>query len=162
VSDGQAKSSADAKAARNQAAEAKAEAAKAELAQAHGALHGKATPAGEEFDSNGRRFLERKPGNPLTFYTPGGEITGYGNLDISFDDTSKDVKSLDLNGATPPVGNFGWMPAISTNLSYLGVRGFQRIPDVPFNFVYQAESKSALTSRPRPGCGSRTPISATP
>src|SRR5258706_14225867 len=31
------------------------------------------------------------------------------------------------------------MPAISTNLSYLGVRGFQRLPDVPFNFVYQAE-----------------------
>ena len=34
-----------------------------------------------------RSFLEHKKGNPLTFYTPGGEITGYGNFDISIDDT---------------------------------------------------------------------------
>jgi predicted porin len=148
LSDGQAKSSADAKAARNQAAEAKAEAAKAELAQAQGAARGKAAPASEELDSNGHRFFERKPGNPLTFYTPGGEITAYGNLDISFDDTSKDVRNLELNGATPPVGNFGWMPAISTNLSYLGVRGFQRLPDVPFNFVYQAEVGFDISATP--------------
>src|ERR1019366_54862 len=39
-----------------------------------------------------------------------------------------------------PVGNFGWMPDISTNISYLGVRGFQRIGDQPFNFVYQFEA----------------------
>jgi predicted porin len=149
LSDGQAKSSADAKAARSQAAEAKAEAAKAELAQAQGAARGKVAQAIEEpIDTNGHRFLERKPGNPLTFYTPGGEITGYGNLDISFDDTSKDVKSLDLNGSTPPVGNFGWMPAISTNLSYLGVRGFQRLPDMPFNFVYQAEVGFDISATP--------------
>jgi predicted porin len=144
LSEGQVKSSADAKAARDQAAQAKAQAAKAELAQAA------ATPvkAGEPVDSNGHRFLERKPGNPLTFYTPGGEITAYGNIDVSFDYTAKDVKSLELNGATPPVGNFGWMPAISTNLSYLGVRGFQRLPDVPFNFVYQAEVGFDVSATP--------------
>jgi hypothetical protein len=33
----------------------------------------------------GHGFLEKKPGNPLTFYTPGGEITAYGNIDVSFD-----------------------------------------------------------------------------
>jgi predicted porin len=104
--------------------------------------------AGELIDSGGHRFLERKPGNPLTFFTPGGEITAYGNIDVSFDYTSKNVKGLELNGVDPPVGNFGWMPAISTNLSYLGVRGFQRLPDVPFNFVYQAEAGFDVSASP--------------
>jgi predicted porin len=150
LSEGQVKSSADAKAARDQAAQAKAQAAKAELAQAQAAaVPAKAAPAtGEPFDSSGHRFLERKPGNPLTFYTPGGEITAYGNLDVSFDGTSKHVKGLELNGNSSPIGNFGWMPAISTNLSYLGVRGFQRLPDVPFNFVYQAEVGFDISATP--------------
>ena len=30
-------------------------------------------------------------------------------------------------GFCTATGNFGWMPDISTNLSYLGVRGFQRL-----------------------------------
>jgi predicted porin len=143
LSEGQAKSSADAKAARDQAAQAKAQAAKAELAQSQGAAG--PVKAGEPI---GHGFLEKKPGNPLTFYTPGGEITAYGNFDVSFDGTSKNVKGLELNGVDPPVGNFGWMPAISTNLSYLGVRGFQRLPDVPFNFVYQAEVGFDISATP--------------
>jgi predicted porin len=143
LSEGQVKSSADAKAARDQAAQAKAQAAKAELAQAQGAAG--PVKAGEPI---GHGFLEKKPGNPLTFYTPGGEITAYGNIDVSFDGTSKNVKGLELNGVDPPVGNFGWMPAISTNLSYLGVRGFQRLPDVPFNFVYQAEVGFDVSATP--------------
>jgi predicted porin len=153
LSDGQVKSSADAKAARDQAAEAKAQAAKAELARAQGAAGpGKAPAAGEPV---GYGFLEKKPGNPLTFITPGGEITAYGNIDVSFDYTSKNVKGLDLpvqtstgDFATAPVGNFGWMPAISTNLSYLGVRGFQRLPGVPFNFVYQLEGGFDVSATP--------------
>ena len=145
LSEGQAKSSEDAKAARNQAAEAKAQAAKAELAQAKGGGAGPVKAPGEPI---GYGFLEKKPGNPLTFITPGGEITAYGNIDVSFDYTSKNVKGLDLNGASPPVGNFGWMPAISTNLSYLGVRGFQRLPGVPFNFVYQLEGGFDVSATP--------------
>jgi hypothetical protein len=149
LSEGQAKSSADAKAARDQAAQAKAQAAKAELAQASAGPAKAAQATGEPIDSGGHRFLERKPGNPLTFFTPGGEITAYGNIDVSFDDTAKNVKSTPLApGVAPPVGNFGWMPAISTNLSYLGVRGFQRLPDVPFNFVYQLEVGFDVSATP--------------
>jgi predicted porin len=92
-----------------------------------------------EIDANGHGFLEHKKGNPLTFYTPGGEITGYGNIDVSIDDTTKSWNNFDLNGNSPPVGNFGWLPAISSNSSYLGVRGFQNLPNLPFNFVYQLE-----------------------
>jgi predicted porin len=92
-----------------------------------------------EIDAQGHGFLEHKKGNPLTFYTPGGEITAYGNFDISVDATTKNLNNFNLNGASPPVGRFGWLPAISTNSSYLGVRGFQRLPDFPLNFVYQLE-----------------------
>jgi predicted porin len=104
--------------------------------------------AAPEIDANGHGFFEHKKGNPLTFYTPGGEITAYGNFDISVDDTAKSAANFNLNGATPPVGNFGWLPAISTNSSYLGVRGFQRVPDFPFNFVYQLEVGFDISATP--------------
>lgn len=44
-------------------------------------------------------FLERKPGKSLTFYTPGGEsaggeITAYGNLDVSVDGATKGSSGL--------------------------------------------------------------------
>jgi predicted porin len=113
---------------------------------------GIATPAKAliepEIDKNGHGYLEHKKGNPLTFYTPGGEITAYGNFDISVDEASKSVGNFDLKGSSPPVGNFGWMPAISTNSSYLGVRGLQRVPDFPLNFVYQLEVGLSLSTTP--------------
>jgi predicted porin len=40
------------------------------------------------------------------------------------------------------------MSALSTNSSYLGVRGFQRLGDHPVNFVYQLELGLGLTSTP--------------
>jgi predicted porin len=99
-----------------------------------------------EIDANGHGFFEHKKGNPLTFYTPGGEITGYGNIDLSVDDTTKafggniNTNPVFTGGSEPfPTGNFGWMPAISSNSSYLGVRGFQVLPNFPANFVYQLE-----------------------
>jgi predicted porin len=150
----QAKANADAKVARERAAqaEAKAQDAKTEVANAYGAATVKAGPTGRGwFDSDGHGFFERKPGSgPLTFYVPGGEISAYGNLDVSFDDTSKNVKgglALGPNGDSP-VGNFGWMPAISTNISYFGLRGFQRLADLPFNFVWQAEAGFDISATP--------------
>jgi len=108
-----------------------------------------------EIDKNGHGFLEHKKGNPLTFYTPGGEITGYGNMDVSFDDTTKafggniNTNPTFTGGSEPfPVGNFGWLPAISSNSSYLGVRGFQRIENFPFNFVYQVEVGFDISTTP--------------
>jgi predicted porin len=103
---------------------------------------------GPEIDAQGHYYLEHKHGNPLTFYTPGGEVTAYGNFDISIDNTSKSIGNFDLNGASAPVGKFGWLPAISTNTSYLGVRGFQRVPDFPFNFVYQVELGFDISATP--------------
>jgi predicted porin len=108
-----------------------------------------------EIDKNGHGFLEHKKGNPLTFYTPGGEITGYGNIDVSIDDTTKAFggnvnNNPAFTGQSEPFprGNFGWLPALSTNSSYLGVRGFQRLPDFPANFVYQFEVGFGVTATP--------------
>jgi predicted porin/outer membrane murein-binding lipoprotein Lpp len=102
-------------------------------------------------------FFRHKPGDPLTFETPGGEITGYGNFDVSLDGASKSVTgwfTSPLNGGgapgvTNPNGNFGWMPDISTNLSYLGVRGFQKIPGMDgVHFVYQLEAGIDISATP--------------
>ncbi len=110
-----------------------------------------------EIDANGHGFFEHKKGNPLTFYTPGGEITGYGNIDVSVDDATKALGgNINNNPAftggseTFPIGNFGWLPSVSSNSSYLGVRGFQRLPDFPANFVYQLELGFAVSNHARP------------
>jgi len=86
-------------------------------------------------------FFERKPGDRVTFYVPGGELTTYANLDVSFDVTTKGLGGMLGPDGNPPVGNMGWMPALSTNLSYIGIRGFQNIKGLPFNFVYQLETQ---------------------
>ena len=154
----QAENATDAKAAKKQAnqAEAQAAQAKATAADARAKAHAAAIPGLGDIDSNGHRFLERKPGKDITFYTPGGEITTYGQLDVSLDGATKNAASgpvvpdntLISTPGTMPVGNFGWMPDISTNISYLGVRGFQRLPMHDFNFVYQFEAGVDISVTP--------------
>src|SRR5262249_42236303 len=154
----QAENAAEAKAAKKQASEAKAKAAQAKVAADGNAKSRKpaAIPGLGDIDSNGHRFLERKPGKDITFYTPGGEITVYGNFDVSLDGATKNAKSgpvvpdntkISVAGTTP-VGNFGWMADISSNLSYLGARGFQRLPGLDFNFVYQFEAGIDISATP--------------
>jgi predicted porin len=99
---------------------------------------------GSREDSRG--LFERKPGSSLTFYTPGGEtaggeITAYANLDLSFDGATKGIGGMLGPNGQPPVGKVGWLPSISTNISYIGVRGFQALGTLPFDFVYQLETQ---------------------
>jgi predicted porin len=49
------------------------------------------------------------------------------------------------SGGNGPVGRVGWMPALSTNLSYLGVRGYQKLMD-DLHFVYQFETQIDITA----------------
>jgi predicted porin len=86
-------------------------------------------------------FFERKPGSGVTFFVPGGELTTYANIDVSVEGSTKGIASEVGPDGNPPVGNMGWMPALSTNLSYIGVRGFQSLRGVPFNFIYQFETQ---------------------
>src|ERR1039457_1537156 len=153
LKEAQTHTAADAQAAKKQAIQADANAAQAKATAADTHERSARTPVKAGWgglDSNGHAFLERKPGKDLTFFTPGGEITAYGQLDVSLD-----VATKNANGAITrqpqgdtTVGNFGWMPGISTNISYLGVRGFQRIPTQSFNFVYQFEAGIDISAAP--------------
>jgi predicted porin len=91
----------------------------------------------------------------------------YGNMDVSFDDTTKGIAGLVaypyslvdpanpqsgyVQGTTPksgPVGRVGWMPALSTNKTGIGYRGSHKIDGTDVEFVYQFESNMSLTSSP--------------
>ncbi|HEX3989005.1 MAG TPA: porin, partial [Verrucomicrobiae bacterium] len=137
---------ADAKAAKKQASQAEAQASQAKAKAAQVQVRARTA----EVDKNGHTYFEKKKGNPLTFYTPNGEITAYGQFDVSADGSTKNAGSLNLGvpPASAPVGNFGWMPALSTNSSYLGVRGFQNLGDRPTKFIYQLEVGMGITSTP--------------
>jgi predicted porin len=91
-------------------------------------------------------YFDRKPGAGLTFYVPSGEITAYGNFDISLDGASKGIGDLHGPGGTKPVGITGWQADISTNLSYVGVRGFEAIPNSDLNLVYQFETQIDISA----------------
>jgi predicted porin len=88
----------------------------------------------------GSQALQRKDGKGMTFLTRGGEVSIYANLDLSVDDASKGLKGMTVDGVAP-VGRTGWMPDISSNISYVGVRGFQTLGAFPANFVYQLETQ---------------------
>ena len=162
----QQQSDANATAAKRQASEAQAQAAQAKASASQASATAAKTQTqvanlpvkGSEKDE---WFFRHKPGDPLTFETPGGEITGYGNIDVSFDGASKTVTgffssfdNINCGGPGPPggicttTGNFGWMPDISTNLSYLGVRGFQKLPGMDWRFVYQLEAGFDVSAFP--------------
>src|SRR5215813_2647891 len=105
-------------------------------------LTGRGLAQAESAEAATHRFFEPKEGKGVTFYTlPGGEITFYGNLDVSFDVTTKGISDLRDSSGKGPVGNVGWMPALSTNLSYIGARGFQKLGGDTFSFVYQLETQ---------------------
>jgi predicted porin len=113
-------------------------------AAAFGTVFGAVGTASAQSSSN---FLERKPGDGFTLLTRGGEITLYGMFDVSLDYTTKGLGGVTLDGASPPVGNTGWMLAISSNLSYVGVRGFQSLVNST-NFVYQFETQIDISNTP--------------
>jgi predicted porin len=102
----------------------------------------------KEKEAKGGSFLQLKPGDAVTFATiKGGEVTAYGNLDVSFDDTTKGLKSDYGDNGGVPVGKMGWQPAIGSNLSYLGLRGKQPLFN-DFNFVWQLEAGIDISATP--------------
>jgi len=96
----------------------------------------------------GGSFLRLKPNAGATFLVPGGgEVSLYGNLDVSIDETTKGLKSDYGDNGGVPVGKMGWQPAIATNLSYLGVRGTHPVhPDL--NFIWQLEAGIDISATP--------------
>jgi len=59
-------------------------------------------------------IVQLKPNAGATFLVPGGgEVQLYGNFDVSFDYTTKGLKSDYGDNGGVPVGKNGWEPAIA-------------------------------------------------
>ena len=91
----------------------------------------------QEATSAKQETLEAKSSSGGSSFLKDSEF--YGNLDLSIDDTTKGLQSSYALGGSP-VGRVGYMPAISTNLSYLGWRGKHGIGD-DLDVVFQLETQ---------------------
>jgi len=117
---------------------------------------------GRPVDAQGRTvdFQPEKPPQALTispkgpgatFLTTGGTVQLYGNIDLSMDFTTKGLRGVypEANNVRP-VGNNGYLAAISSNLSNFGVRGKQKV-STNADFVYQLETQLDVSSNPGVG-----------
>jgi predicted porin len=65
----------------------------------------------------------------------------YGYVDLSIDASTKGIAGKIANdGMSSPVGDMGWLPAIATNISYLGVRGRHSLGHA-ISAVFQLETQ---------------------
>jgi predicted porin len=124
------------------------------LARAQGATVAAATPASATVavtttagSDTGARFIQRKSGKPATFLTHGGEITLYGVFDVAVEGATKGMGTLRLADGTQPVGSLGWQPDISTNMSYVGIRGTQAVGGHGLQFIYQLETQIDISAQ---------------
>jgi predicted porin len=96
--------------------------------------------------AQGGTFIQTKPGAPTTILLGTGEVTLYGNLDVSLDTATKGLQSSYDNGGSP-VGHMGWQADIATNLSYVGLRGFHPI-ESELDFLWQLEAGIDISATP--------------
>jgi len=93
-------------------------------------------------------LVRLKPDAGATFLVPGGgQVQLYGNFDVSVDTTTKGLKSDYGDNGGQPVGKMGWQPAISTNLSYAGIRGTHPL-DRELAFIWQLEAGFDISATP--------------
>jgi predicted porin len=86
-----------------------------------------------------------KKDNNVIFLIGKEQVQLYGNFDVSFDGTTKGLQNFYAFSNDSPVGNVGWMSAISTNLSYLGVRGAHPL-SASFSVPYQLETQIDISA----------------
>lgn len=72
----------------------------------------------------------------------------YGHLDVSLDDLTKGIAGKTQGGNTA-TGRLGWQPDLSSNLSYIGVRGGREVT-TGLRMVYQVETQIDVTATPGP------------
>lgn len=94
-------------------------------------------------------FLQRQRDDSLTFGMPGnGGITLYGQLQVSADYTSNGLDNMTKGDGTKPVGHNGYLAAIATDSTYVGLRGYQPVKDWgDTQFLWQLQTNLALTSQ---------------
>jgi predicted porin len=87
-----------------------------------------------------------KPGNDLTFKVGGGEVTIYGHADVSLDYQTNGMGDF-INNGQKVSGRNGWLPDVSSNLSYFGIRG-ERSVSSDLKGVFQFETEVAFAATP--------------
>jgi predicted porin len=100
----------------------------------------------EAKESGGGTLIRMKPGNDLTFLVGGGEVQIYGHADVSLDDQTSGLSGF-MNNGQPVTGKNGWVPDVSSNLSYFGVRG-NRSLSKDLKAVFQFETEVAYAATP--------------
>jgi len=81
----------------------------------------------------------------------------YGHLDVSIDYATKGISSGQTNapfGTTVADGKGGWQPAISSNLSYFGVRGGRDLGESGLRAIFQFETQIDMSATPGPSVNS--------
>ena len=81
--------------------------------------------------------------DPLSLRVLGTEVSVYGLADVSVDYGDNGLK-----GRPGAVGNNGWQPQISSNLSYLGVRGSHPLFGEHLSAIFQLETEAAYSYTP--------------
>ena len=89
---------------------------------------------------------EVKAGKDLIFKVGGGEVQLYGHADVSLDDQTNGMTGF-LNGGVPVTGHNGWVPDVSSNLSFFGVRGNRAVSD-DLKGVFQFETEISYAATP--------------
>lgn len=100
----------------------------------------------EQMEKHAAPGISMKPGNDLTFQVGGGEVTIYGHVDVSLDDQTNGMSGF-INNGLPVTGRNGWVPDVSSNLSYFGVRG-ERSIDHDLKALFQLETEVAFAATP--------------
>ena len=90
-------------------------------------------------------FVTKVPGAAQTFLIGGEPVTFYGQLDLSLDYTTKGLQKFYPGPGDSPQGNMSWLPALSTNLSYIGVRGRHKL-GAKSALVYQLETQLDISA----------------
>lgn len=104
--------------------------------------------------ADSQNFLHRERDDSLSFGMPShGGITLYGQFDVSVDAATNGIDGHVVppgsNGPTGGIavgGRNGWLPAIATNATYVGLRGFQPIADHEAQFLWQLQTNIAIST----------------
>ena len=92
-------------------------------------------------------------GGNLTYPVGRGVVQIYGHVDVSLDEQNNGMSGFMHDGQTV-TGHNGWMPDISSNLSYFGVRGHRALDhDLTGLFQFETEVSYAAT----PGASDQSP-----
>jgi predicted porin len=102
------------------------------------------------FGSAGSAFVGEASAQSAGVVSAPTNIEIYGHLDLSIDDATKGIGGRVQKDGTTAMGKLGWQPDISSNLSFLGVRGSHDLGEGGLRAVFQIETQVDVAATPGP------------